>query len=243
MFRRRFHAGKTDAWWRVFLTIDGKCLQRTTGMSVMIVDMLKIRGIIKICVFPFYKLFLSNTVVKLQYFKLHTDFLETLYRQSHILLYKWFMHGKSPSKKKSRRTPTPYKIKEKTCTLIELVKIIELTWAILIPRFSNFQRNSTILVRMFLYLVTCFLSVAVSLQCRLQAVSKIRVPIYPCLISESKLNYSTFWPAQQRNRDLMKHVTKYKNMRKWMVEFLWKFENRSIKIARQLNYYHKNLSI
>ena len=26
--------------------------------------------------------------------------------------------------------------------------------------------------------------------------------------------------------------TKYKNMRKWMVEFLRKFENRSIKIAR-----------
>ena len=31
---------------------------------------------------------------------------------------------------------------------------------------------------------------------------------------------------------LKKHVTKYKNMRKWMVEFLRKFENRGIKIAR-----------
>ena len=31
---------------------------------------------------------------------------------------------------------------------------------------------------------------------------------------------------------LRKHVTKYKNMRKWMVEFLRKFENRGIKIAR-----------
>ena len=31
---------------------------------------------------------------------------------------------------------------------------------------------------------------------------------------------------------LKKHVSKYKNMQKWMVEFLRKFENRGIKIAR-----------
>ena len=31
---------------------------------------------------------------------------------------------------------------------------------------------------------------------------------------------------------LRKHVTKYKNMRKWMVEFLRKFENRAIKSGR-----------
>ena len=31
---------------------------------------------------------------------------------------------------------------------------------------------------------------------------------------------------------LRKHVTKYKNMQKWMVEFIRKFENRGIKIAR-----------
>ena len=29
-----------------------------------------------------------------------------------------------------------------------------------------------------------------------------------------------------------RHISKYKNMRKWMVEFLRKFENRGIKIAR-----------
>ena len=29
-----------------------------------------------------------------------------------------------------------------------------------------------------------------------------------------------------------KHVTKYKNIQKWMVEFLGKFENRGVKIAR-----------
>ena len=31
---------------------------------------------------------------------------------------------------------------------------------------------------------------------------------------------------------LRKHVTKYKYMRKWMLEFLRKFENRGIKIDR-----------
>ena len=31
---------------------------------------------------------------------------------------------------------------------------------------------------------------------------------------------------------LRKHVTKFKNVRKWMVEFLRKFENRDIKIAQ-----------
>ena len=40
------------------------------------------------------------------------------------------------------------------------------------------------------------------------------------------------WYTQQRNRTLRKHVTKYKNTRKWIVEFLRKFENRGIKIDR-----------
>ena len=31
---------------------------------------------------------------------------------------------------------------------------------------------------------------------------------------------------------LTKHITKYKHMRKWMVEFLRKFKNRGIKIIR-----------
>ena len=31
---------------------------------------------------------------------------------------------------------------------------------------------------------------------------------------------------------IKKHVTKYKSMRKWMVEFLRKFENRAIKSGR-----------
>ena len=42
-------------------------------------------------------------------------------------------------------------------------------------------------------------------------------------------------PCDRRNIEtltLRKHVTEHKNMRKWKVEFLRKFENRSINIAR-----------
>ena len=111
---------------------------------------------------------------------------------------------------------------------------IKLTREILVPRFSNFLRYSTINFCMFLYLETCFLTVTVSLLCRVQAASKIHVLNYFDLISEGR-------PAQQRHSNdwhsnetvtLRKHVTKYKNMQKWMVEFLRKFENRGIKIDR-----------
>ena len=40
----------------------------------------------------------------------------------------------------------------------------------------------------FLYLVSCFLSVTVSLQCRLQAVSMMHVTIYPFVIIEERRN-------------------------------------------------------
>ena len=122
---------------------------------------------------------------------------------------------------RSHRTPTPYKIKVNNCKLINLAIRIELTPTILMARFSNFLRNSIIYFRMFLYLETCFLRVTISLLCQLQAVSKIHVLIYPFLISEGRRNCSTLWPAQQRNRDSQEtYVTKYKNMRKWIVEFL-----------------------
>ena len=95
----------------------------------------------------------------------------------------------------SQQTPTPYQIKVNNCKLIDLVKRIELTRPILMPRFSNILRNSSINFRMFLYFETCFLRVTVSLPCRLQAVSKIHAPIYPYLIGEGRRNCSTFWPA------------------------------------------------
>ena len=81
----------------------------------------------------------------------------------------------------SQRTPTPYKIKVNNCKLLDLVIRIELTRAILMPRFSNFLRNSTIhFLRIFFYLETCS-----------HGVSKKHVPIYPELISEGRRNFST----------------------------------------------------
>ena len=133
---------------------------------------------------------------------------------------------------RSQLTPTPYKIKVNNSKLIYFVRRIEITWTILMPRLSNFLRNSTIHFCRFLYFVTFFLRVTVSLLCRLQAVSKIHVPIYPFQISEGRRNCSTLWPAQQRNRDSRETCYQYKNMRKRMVNFFRKFENRGIKIAR-----------
>ena len=45
-------------------------------------------------------------------------------------------------------------------------------------------------IPMFLYFVTCFLRVRVSLLCRLQAVSNLLVTIYQYLISEARRNCS-----------------------------------------------------
>ena len=94
------------------------------------------------------------------------------------------------------------------------------------PRFSNFLKNLVIHFRMLLDLVTCFLRVAVSLQCRLQAVSNIHVPIYQ--------RHEIVQHCDRHSNEtvtLKKHVTKYKNMHKWMIEFLSKFEKRGIKIV------------
>ena len=103
---------------------------------------------------------------------------------------------------------------------------IKLTWA-------NFLRNSIIHFRMFLYLETCFLRVTVSLLRRLQSVSKIQVPIHPYLIiSEGRRNIIVR-PCGRRSSETVthrKHVNKYKNMWKWLVEFLRKFENRALKL-------------
>ena len=78
----------------------------------------------------------------------------------------------------------------------------ELTLAILMPLCFNFLRNSCIYLRMFLYLVTCFLRITVWLLCQLQAVSMIHVPVYSYLISKGRRNCSTLWPAQQLKRDV-----------------------------------------
>ena len=57
---------------------------------------------------------------------------------------------------------------------VDFLMRIELTPAILSPLLLDFRRNSTIHFHMFLYLLICFLRVAVSLLYRSQAVSKIQ---------------------------------------------------------------------
>ena len=66
-----------------------------------------------------------------------------------------------------KRSLTPYMQNESK--LIDLVLRIELIRTILSPGLLDFLRNSTIHIRMFLYLVTCFLRVVVSLLRRSQA--------------------------------------------------------------------------
>ena len=77
-----------------------------------------------------------------------------------------------------------------------------------------------------------FPSVTVSLLCLLQAVSKIHVPIYPYLISKGDEIVRLCNRRSNETVTLKKDVTKYKNMRKCIIEFLRKFEYRGIKIAR-----------
>ena len=85
---------------------------------------------------------------------------------------------------------------------------------------------------MFLYWVTSFPVVTVSLLCLLQAVSKIQVPIYPYLIVKGDEIVRACDRHSNEALTHWKHVTKYKHMRKLMVEFLRNFGNRDIKIAR-----------
>ena len=102
---------------------------------------------------------------------------------------------------RSQRTPTLYKIKINNCKLVDSVIRVKLNRAILIIRYSNFLRSSTIHFRIISYFATCFLRVTVSLLYRLQAVLKMHVPIYSYLINEGRRNCSTLCLAQQRNRD------------------------------------------
>ena len=88
------------------------------------------------------------------------------------ILCKWTMHGKWPSITADQHLT-------KLSKVVNLVIRMELTRTILIPWLSNFRRNLIINFWRFLYLITCFLRVTVSLLCRLQAVSKTHVPIDP----------------------------------------------------------------
>ena len=107
---------------------------------------------------------------------------------------------------------------------------------ILSPRHLNCVRNSIIHFRMFLYLVTCFLRVTVSLLYRFQSISKIHVPIYSYLIIEGRPIGRPF--------GLPSYWRKTKTMRKCKVEFLRKSDCRGDKIAQaNLNSHHQTYHI
>ena len=91
-----------------------------------------------------------------------------LYMLCHKLLYKWTARSRVVNLKiiTSQRTPVPYEIK---LNLIDLEMRFELIRTILSLRLSDFLRNLTMHFRMFLYLVTCFLRLTMSLLCRSQA--------------------------------------------------------------------------
>ena len=98
----------------------------------------------------------------------------------------------------SKRIPTPYNAGANWyiwwCGSSSQVRTI------IIPWLSDFLKNSYIHFSTFLYLVTCFLRVTVTFQCRSHSVSKILVTI-PYLISEGRGNCSSLWPEHRRNRD------------------------------------------
>ena len=100
------------------------------------------------------------------------------------------------------------------------------------PQFSNFLENSTIHFHMFTYLVTCFLShdfVAVPVTRSNNFVSLHQLD-RDKLGHVSLIQHVTGYSHETAT--LRKHVTKYKNMQKRMVEYLEQFENRGIKISR-----------
>ena len=110
---------------------------------------------------------------------------------------------------------------------------IELTRAILSPRLC-ISENFDVHFRMFLYLVTCFLRVTVSLIFRSQSHGCIRDKCcnLPYLISEGEAIVRACDLQSSETVTLRKYATKYKNMRKLVVEFQRKFEKRGDKIAR-----------
>ena len=61
---------------------------------------------------------------------------------------------------------------------------------------------------------------------------KIHVPFSPYLISKVRRIVRHCDRHRNETVTLRKHITKYKNIRKWIVEILRKFKNRGIKIAR-----------
>ena len=80
----------------------------------------------------------------------------------------------------------------------------------------------------------------------------VAMPVTSCIkdtcfnLSLSNLGMETkFFDINRHSNEtvtLMKHVTKYKNMHKWMIEFLRKFENRNIILLELTRFPSENQS-
>ena len=121
--------------------------------------------------------------------------------------------------------PTPYKIKVNNCKLIDLVIRIKLT--------SNF--NATILKFSFAYF---YIWKHVSWESRFRChdgYKPYQRYMFQFISIKSVKRDEIVRPCERHSNEtatVRKHVTKYKNMRKWMVECFRKFWNRGIEIAR-----------
>ena len=118
-------------------------------------------------------------------------FPHTMYR-NHYIDDAYNVNGLSTDTHlRSQRTSTPYKIKVNN--LIHWFGDNRGNSNNFNATIFKFSEHFDLHLCMIFYLETCFLRVAVSLLCRLQAVSTMHVPIYPYLISEGRWNCSTSW--------------------------------------------------
>ena len=81
-----------------------------------------------------------------------------------------------------------------------------------ISLYHNGYQHRNKLKSIYIWLVTCFPRVTVSLLCRSQVVSKIHGPIYPYLISGDVI-FGAGDRHSNETKTLRKHATKSKNMR------------------------------
>ena len=138
------------------------------------------------------------------------------------------------------RPPAPYKIKVNNWKLIDLVIRIELTWVILMPRFSNFLRNLAIhFLHVFIFgnmfPESCiFVAVLVTRSNSFVSLHKLHM---------DKLEYvsdtACYWHSNERVT-LMKHVTKYENTRNFSENFKileWKLLELTQFLAPNLSIY------
>ena len=124
---------------------------------------------------------------------------------------------------------------------------VELTAAILMPRISNFLRNSTIHFHIFFIFGNVFpMSHGFDAVPVTSCIKDTYVPIIidHWLISEGRRNCSTMWPAQKRNRDSQEtcyHI--YKSCKNWCSNFSENWRIVALELLELTRFFSPNLSI